>query len=78
LRVLNLEGSQGFARDCWRAAGDRKREKTSRRLELVFGVAPRPSRIDTLKCRDSTGQRVFGRRETWPSKHMRGGRKPNG
>ena len=78
LRVSNLEGSQGFACDCWRAAGDRKREKTSRRLELVFGVAPRPSRIDTLKCRETTGQRVFGRRATGMSKHMRGGRKPNG
>jgi hypothetical protein len=78
LRVRLLDGSHGFARDCRRVVGDRKRLQTSRRLEPVFGVAPRPSRIDTLKCRDSTWQRVFGRRAAWPSKHMRGGRKPNG
>jgi len=54
------------------------RLQTSRGLAPLFGVALRPSRIDTLKRRDSTGQRVFGRRETWTSKRMRGGRKPNG
>jgi hypothetical protein len=78
LRVQLLDGGQGFACDCRRVVGDRKRLQTSRRLEPVFGVALRLSRIDTLKCRFSTWQRVFGRRASWPSKHMRGGRKPNG
>jgi hypothetical protein len=78
LRVQLLEGNQRFACDCWRAVGDWKRLQTSRGLKPVFGVAPKPSRIDTLKCRESTGQSVFGRRAAWPSKHMRGGRKPNG
>jgi hypothetical protein len=40
-------------------------------------VAPRSGRIDTLKCREATRQRVFGRSGSRPSKHMRGGRKPN-
>jgi hypothetical protein len=61
-----------------RVRGDRMRLQTSRRLEPVFGVAPRPSRIDTLKCREAKRRRVFGRRGSRPSKHMRGGRKPNG
>jgi hypothetical protein len=53
------------------------RLQTPRRLESVFGVAPRFGRIDTLKCRRATSQNVFGRGGFWPSKHMRGGRKPN-
>jgi hypothetical protein len=54
------------------------RLQTPRRLELVFGAAPRSSRIDTLKCREAKRRGVFGRRGSWSSKHMRGGRKPNG
>jgi hypothetical protein len=78
LRALALEVSRGFARDCRRAFGGRKRLQTPRRLEPVFGVAPRFSRIDTLKCRKAVARGVFGRREPRRSKHMRGGRKPNG
>jgi hypothetical protein len=52
--------------------------QTPRRLESVFGATPRPNRIDTLKCREATGRRVFGRDGSRGSKHMRGGRKPNG
>jgi hypothetical protein len=53
------------------------RLQTPRRLEPLFGVTPRPSRIDTLKRRETKGRRVFGRRGSWRSKCMRGGRKPN-
>jgi hypothetical protein len=51
--------------------------KTPRGLEPVFGVAPRFSRIDTLKCRETRDRSVFGRSGRGWSKHMRGGRKPN-
>jgi hypothetical protein len=54
------------------------RLQTPRRLEPVFGVAPRPGRIDTLKCRKAMRRRVFGRCGSRLSKRMRGGRKPNG
>jgi hypothetical protein len=47
-------------------------------LEPVFGVVPRFSRIDTLKCREPAARLAFGRCESQRSKHMRGGRKPNG
>jgi hypothetical protein len=78
LRGRLLEGSRRFAGGCRRVSGDRKRLQTSRRLEPVFGAAPRSSRIDTLKCRETMGRRVSGRDGSWRSKHMRGGRKPNG
>jgi hypothetical protein len=51
--------------------------RTPRRLEPVFGVAPRSNRIDTLKCGKAPGRSFFGSRGSRPSKHMRGGRKPN-
>jgi hypothetical protein len=41
-------------------------------------VAPTPGRIDTLKCSEAQGQCVFGCGGPKPSKHKRGGRKPNG
>jgi hypothetical protein len=47
-------------------------------MEPVFGVAPRFIRIDTLKCGDAASQSVFGCGESRESKHMRGGREPNG
>jgi hypothetical protein len=78
LRTHRLEGNHGFARDCWRAGGDRKRYETPGRLELVYGAAPRFIRIETLKCGDTASQSVFGRCETRSSKHTRGGREPNG
>jgi hypothetical protein len=78
LRGRLREGEHGFAREHWRAFGNRTRLQTPRRLEPVFGAAPKPDRIDTLKCRNAISRSTM-RCVGWrPSKHMRGGRKPNG
>ena len=76
MRAKPLEGNQRFACECRRADGERKRLQTPRRLEPVYGVAPRFIRIDTLKCGDTAKQSVFGRGGARLNKHMRGGRKP--
>ena len=78
MREWALEGNHGFAHDCWRVAGDWKRYETPWRLEPVFGAVSRLNRIDTLKCRKTPVQSVARRGGPRRSKHMRGGRKPNG
>jgi len=77
LRGRGREGESELARDCRSAGGDRKRLETPGRLEPVYGVAPRLTRIDTLKCGEATARCVFGRGGLRWSKHTRGGRKPN-
>jgi hypothetical protein len=73
-----LDGAHGFAREGRRVFGDRKRLQTPWRLKPVFEAASRFNRIDTLKCRKAGDQSAFGHGGSGRSKHMRGGRKPNG
>jgi hypothetical protein len=76
--MASQEGSGWFANGFPRVSGDRKRSKTRRGLEPVFGVAPRFSRIDTLKSGDVEDRGAFGCSGFRGIKLMRGGREPNG
>lgn len=78
MRQVDLEEKQQLAVVCLRDLGDWKRRETSRRLEQIFGSAPRLNRIDTLCCSDTQRCCVFGRDRDGKSKHERGGLLPNG